>query len=355
MSATPPDVLRAVCGLQAQLLGAAWLGVRARSAGLRAADLDRALNQERSIVRTWLMRGTLHVAAADDIRWLLALLGPAVAGRNAARHRQLGLDDDLMTRAVKAIRDILAGSGPLTRYELVERLRRRHIRLDPKSQAPIHVIQAAALQGAVCLGPARDHGEPTYVLIDDWLGPLRPAPAKETPGEALLGELARRYIAAFGPASVEDLAAWAGLPIKESRVALSRALPALKEVGLRGRPAWILATPRRDARGADPGAMSVRLLPAFDSYLLGYRRRDPAVPTRLQARLQRGGGWLHPAVVVDGRAVAAWSLRRRGPRGQVVVEPFARITPVVLRAIEAEVRDIGRFLNLDLRSQVEAG
>jgi Winged helix DNA-binding domain len=331
-------VLTEVCGLQAQVLSAAWLGVRARSRGIQITDLHRALHEQRSIVRSWLMRGTLHVVAAEDLRWLLQLLGPIFARAGATRHAELGLDDDLKSRAVSAIRRILADAGPLTRYELVHRLERRDIKLDPKTQAPIHLIRLAALQGVLCLGPDRDDGESTYVLLDDW---VRPAPIRSP--ESMLAELARRYFAAFGPATLEDLVAWSGIPMTEARSALSGAYAGLTAVTIRGQPGFVLKG--RLKRVTTPATPTVRLLPAFDTYLLGYRRRDLAVPLPLQRRLQRGGGWLHPAVVVDGRAVGAWSLTRSGGRGQVQVELFARISAAVRAGIETEVAVIGRFLD----------
>src|SRR6202023_1440401 len=121
----------------------------------------------------------------------------------------------------------------------------------------------------------------------------------------------------------------------------------LIEVVIEGQPGFVLKQRRR--LDAKPVKTDVRLLPAFDTYLLAYRRRDLAVSQPLQRRLQRGGGWLHPAVVVNGRAVAAWSLRKSGRRGgQVTVEPFAAIGPTVRAGIEMEVDDIGRFLDLHL-------
>ena len=340
---TPPaTILREVCGLQAQLWSAATLGIRARSAGLDAGKVGGALNDERSIVRTWLMRGTLHVVAAEDVRWLLHLLGPVFARAGATRHAQLGLDDDLKSRGVAAIREILTSSGPLTRYELVDRVRSRQVVLDPKTQAPIHLIALAALQGILCLGPDRDDGESTYVLLDDWVPGVR-MPSRET----ALAELARRYVAAYGPASVEDLSAWSGLSMIDARSAVSGARSGLAEVMIQGQPGFVLK--HRLKLDAKPLKTDVRLLPAFDTYLLAYRRRDLAVPIPLQRRLQRGGGWLHPAVVVNGRAVAAWSLRKSGSRsGQVTIEPFGPIRPAVRGGIEMEVDDIGRFLDLQL-------
>jgi hypothetical protein len=341
----PSTILREVFGLQAQVLSAAGLGMRVRSMGLRESDVSRALNDERSVVRSWLMRGTLHVVAAEDLRWLVELLGPVFVRAGATRYAQLGLDDDLKTRGVAAIRKILTGSGPMTRYELLDRLRASRIALDPKTQAAIHLIGLAALQGVLCVGPRRADGEPTYVLLDDWVPRVR-TPSPET----ALAELARRYFAAYGPATVEDLSAWSGIPMAQARSAVTGAKASLAEVTIQGQPGFVLKDRLRHVTTSS--APQVRLLPTFDAYLLGYRRRDLAVPPELQARLQRGGGWLHPAVIVNGRAVAAWSLRKSGGRGQIQIEPPEPITRAVRAGIEAEVADIGRFLNLPLGLEI---
>jgi Winged helix DNA-binding domain len=333
-------ILRQVVGLQAQVLSAAALGMRVRSTGLRASDVNRALVDDRSIARTWLMRGTLHLVAADDIRWLVQLLGPVFARAGATRHAQLGLDDDLKTRGVAALRRILADAGPMTRYELLDRLRLRGILLDPKTQAMIHLIGLAAMQAVLCLGPERNDGESTYVLLDDWV-----PPAGTPTREAALAELARRYFAAHGPATVDDLSAWSGLAMAEARSAVTGAKGSLTDVTIQGQPGFVLKDRLRQVTA--PATRQARLLPAFDAYLLGYRRRDLAVAPALQRRLQRGGGWLHPAVVVNGRAVAAWSLRKSGSRGdlRVELEPTGPLTRAIRAGIEAEVADIGRFLD----------
>jgi winged helix DNA-binding protein len=337
--------LRQVVGLQAQVLSAAALGMRVRSTGLHASDVNRALHDERSIVRSWLMRGTLHLVATEDLRWLVQLLGPVFARAGATRHAQLGLNDDLKTRGVAALRRILSDAGPLTRYELLDRLRDRGIVLNPKTQAMIHLIALAAMHDVLCLGPERDNGESTYVLLDDWVPPAR------TPThEAALAQLARRYVAAHGPATVEDLRAWSGIAMADARSAVVGAKPSLADVTIQGQPGFVLKD--RLKLVTPPATPQVRLLPAFDAYLLGYRRRDLAVAPTLQRRLQRGGGWLHPAVVVNGRAVAAWSLRKSGRRGQLNVESFGPISRAVRAGIEAEASDIGRFLDLQLMAHM---
>ena len=290
------------------------------------------------------MRGTLHLIAAEDLGLLLGLLGPAFAAANQARHAQLGLDQDLKRRGVTAIRRILSSSGPLNRYEIVDRLRRHGVSLDRKTQAPIHLIQLAALEGVCCLGPDRENGEATYVLVDDWLARPRARLSQSAPGE-----LARRYFAAYGPAALDDLVAWSGLPVAQARSAITMAQRALTEVKVGGRACLVLKERIESMSEGPPATKTVRLLPAFDTYFLGYRRRDPAVPAALERRLQRGGGWRHPAVVVDGRAIGSWSLRRNGRRAQVLVETLELIGRATRNGIDAEVADIGRFLDLDLR------
>ena len=334
-----------MCGLQAQLLSAAWLGFRARSRGIRMTDLDRALNQQRSIVRSWLMRGTLHVVAAEDLRWLLELLGPVFVRAGATRHGQLGLSDAVKSKGLPTIRRILSDAGPLTRYELVDHLRSRDVKLDHKTQAPIHLIGLAALHGILCLGPDRDNGESTYVLLDDW---VQPTPVRSR--ESALAKLARRYFAAYGPATIQDLAAWSGIPMAEARSAVTGASARLTEITIHGQPAFLLKD--RGNRARMPATQQVRLLPAFDTYLLGYRRRDLAVPPALQRRLQRGGGWLHPAVIVNGRAVGAWSLHMSGGRGLVHVELVGKVRDEVRAGVEVEVADIGRFLERSLTVEI---
>jgi len=224
--------------------------------------------------------------------------------------------------------------------------------LDAKTQAPIHLIGLAGLLGVVCLGPVREDDESTYVLLDDWVAKAR-LPARET----AFAELARRYFAAYGPATVEDLSAWSGLPISDARSAVGGAIASLTEVSVHGRPGLVLKQQLRLT--STPRKIDVRLLPAFDTYLLGYRRRDLAVSPPLQRRLQRGGGWLHPCVVVDGRAVAAWSMHRTGRRGRLSIEPFEALPRAVRDGVDHEAADVGRFLDieveLEIRGRLAAG
>jgi hypothetical protein len=340
------EVVRAVGGLQAQDTPASRLALRPRSAGLDEAAVRHACNEERSVVRTWAMRGTLHMVAAEDAGWLVALLGPAFAAADRRRRLQLGLDDDLCERALKLLPAVLA-NGPLARAELVRALAAKGVRIDPEGQAPAHLVGYAALRGLVCRGPDLDGDQASYVLLEDWVGAGR-APALG-PDDAL-AELARRYLGGHGPAGPEDLAAWSGLPVGRARRAFELAAGELRELEAGGRRLWVPAG--APAAGDGPDDPVVRLLGRFDDYLLGWRGRDLVLDSRF-ARRVAAGGWVHPVVVVDGRVAGTWRARRTGGRLEVTVEPFTgRLPRGTGPGLEAEAADLGRFLGVETRLEV---
>lgn len=328
---------RVAVGLQAQDLTASRLAVRARSDGLDLAAVVRACDQDRTVVRSWLMRGTLHLVPAEDVRWLTALLGPALVRAGRRRRAELGLPDTVCARALAAIPEVL-GSGPMTRAEMVRGLAGRGVRVDPSGQAPAHLAAFAAASGLICRGPDRGT-EPTYVLLDDWVGPA-PGPDGGGPvGEQAVAELGRRYLAAFSPATAEDFAAWSGLTVARARAGLSALGDEVDRTTVCDRPAFLLG-----ADAAEPD--SWRLLPAFDSYLLGYRSRELFLDPAFSRRIHAGGGWIHPAVVRDGRIVGSWRLRRDGGRATVAVELFEPGGRAAVAALAGEAADVGRFLGM---------
>jgi hypothetical protein len=291
---------------------AAALSVRVRTRGLTRADVERALVEERSIVRLWAMRGTIHLVAAEDAAWLVDLFGPLALRASQRRLEQLGVPPEDWPRAVALIRTALAEHGPLTRAELMEQLAPAGIATD--GQAAAHLPQLAALEGHVCFGPTRG-GKPAFVLRDDWLGRDLPRLSRER----ALAELARRYARAFGPAEPEDFAVWAGLSLRDARAGWAEGVA----VGAVAEPA--------------PDPPVARLLPAFDTYLLGYRSRDFAVPAEHARKVWPGGGIVRPTVVENGRAVGTW--RRSG--AQVELEAF----PGQEIAAADEIADVERFLS----------
>ena len=330
----------ALGALPAQDSAAPALALRARSPDSTAGAVAQALDPERTLVRTWLMRGTLHVLAAADLGWLLGLYGPINRDGDARRRRQLGLDDETARRGVDVICAALTGAGPLPRAALADALAAAG--LPAAGQAPVHLLGLAAAEGRVVLGP--DAGaKPTYVLLEEWLphihAELRPDAAQT---------LAACYLAAYGPADAADFAAWAGLPRACARAAWDALGGEALPVTVAGRPTWLAAAqvPWLDARApADP---VVRLVPGFDPLLLGYRSRDWLLAPDQARHIHPGGGILHPAVLVDGVAVARWHLTRAAGRAAISVAPFAATDAAVRDGIAAEVEAIGRFLGVPI-------
>jgi hypothetical protein len=325
----PAEAVGAVAGIQAQEPVAAALSIRVRTTGLTRADVDRALVEERSIVRLWAMRGTIHLVAAEDAAWLVDLFGPLAVRASHRRLEQLGVATADHPRAVSLIRTALAEDGPLTRAELMQHLAPAGITTD--GQAAAHLPQLAALEGHVCFGPMRGSKD-TYALVQDQVPKTAPRLDRET----ALAELARRHVAAYGPAAPRDLAAWSGLPLRDARAGWQLIARELAEVDAAGERAWVPARDAARAAEPPPSPPLVRMLPAFDTYLLGYRDRAIAVPAQHSARVWPGGGIIRPTVVENGLAVGTW--RRAGAR--VTVEPFATAEP----AVEEELADIARFL-----------
>ncbi|PZS20591.1 MAG: winged helix DNA-binding domain-containing protein [Pseudonocardiales bacterium] len=315
-------------GVQAQDPQAARLGVRSRAARLTEADVLHAMDVERSVVRTSLMRATIHLVDADDVAWLTALIGPAIARKFQKRWRDLGLSAGLLAGAMDVLPDALAG-GPHTRAEIMTALADSGIVIDLTDQAPTHVLLHATAAGLVCRGPDRGR-DATFVLLDDWL-PRAPAGPRD---DDTLAELARRFFLAFSPATAADFTTWSGLPAGRA-VALIR--DELTAVDVVGRPGFTL--------GDVEPQHGLRLLSAFDNYLVGYRERDVIIDAAHRPHVYLGG-MIRPAVLLDGRIVGTWRLMRTPAEATVEVTPLRALANRVRAAIEAEAADIGRFIDL---------
>ncbi|MBV2367000.1 winged helix DNA-binding domain-containing protein [Streptomonospora nanhaiensis] len=336
--------VRGAAAVQAQDLNASRLAVRARTSGLVVADVRRAIAEERSIIRTWAMRGTLHAIPAADAGWMVGLLGPVFVAKTARRRAELGLDDDLCARAESAMADLLFGGRALTRAELVDELVKADVPVPPSGQAPAHLVSYASLRGLICRGPDREDGEPTYVLTREWVGTWD---SRDT--DSALAKLARRYLWGHGPAGLADFAAWSGLPAAMARRGWELVAKDTEEVAT---PYGPMLAPREFAESlpSPPSPWQVRLVGAFDSYLLGYKDRGFALPGRHAHAVVPGGGIIHPAVLVNGRAVARW--KWAADRRTIVVEPFGALAPELPQGIVAEVVDIGRFLGVETRLKI---
>lgn len=319
--------------IQAQDAPAARLGIRARVAGATRSGVLRAVEDDRTVARTWLMRSTIHLVDSRDLRWLNRLTGPSIRRRMRLRWPQMGLTDEVLERCAGLLPAVLA-DGPRTRAEVRTAFEADGVAsVFTEAQAPTHVLVYASTVGLVCR--ATDRGrDATFALLDDWLPDACEGPS----GDEALAELARRYFAAFSPATAADFGSWAGLP--HSR-AIELIRDELTPVDVDGRPGYRLGT-------VDP-VRGVRLLPAFDNYLLGYADRAAILPVDRQPLVYQGG-MIRPSVVADGAVVGSWSLPPSS--GRLTVTPFAPLTRRVERAIEGEAADVARFLERDVTLEI---
>jgi winged helix DNA-binding protein len=325
------DLVGHLTGVQAQVLSAAGMALRARTSGLTAAKVEGVRLHDRSIVLTWAMRGTLHLIAADDHGWLVPLVtDPSVANAHR-RLKQEGVPADQPARAIRLIQRMLEREGPLTRAEIAERLRRHRIRTE--GQAIAHLVWLAASKGVICYGPDRGR-EQCFVLVRDWVGE-----PKSVDREVALAELALRYLKAHKLAQPADLAFWSGIRLGEARRAWRSIADRLVEVQTVRGARWMLRSRQEPVpRGV------VRLLPSFDEYLLGWKDREPVVAAEHWRKVNRGGGWLHPVIVADGMVVGTWTTERSSKSLRLNVLPFSRFAPPSRRAIAVEAADLARFL-----------
>ena len=336
------EVVRDVGGIHAQVMSAAELALSARVRGSTQEHVSSALGEERSLVKTWTLRGTLHLHPADELGlWL------------AARRAVVGdwyFANEVRPKEAKQILAALSGALDgrcLTRDELVEAVTphvsgwaREHI-----GSGWGTVLGPAALNGTLVHGPPRGT-RVTFVRPDQWFGMQQ-----EWEPQAALAEVLRRYLTAFGPATHKDFAQWVAgshFKTKDAKALLDSIAGELIEVDVEGRQAWLLAG---DAKRPVPSE-GVRLIPEYDAYVMGFREREhlfsPEAVARTKAhgkgRLEGPGAlsWL----LVDGLVAGTWSRKRAGKRIELRIEPFAKLTKGKLAGLEQEAARVAACFGL---------
>lgn len=337
------QLVQALLGLQAQELPSATLAIRPRSASLTAEDVKKAREDDRSIVLTWCMRGTMHLLPAEDVGWLLSIFGPLFIRKGKRRFSQLGLTPEIRSRAATLMVEAIRDRGPMSRPELAEELAAHGIPVE--GQAIAHLVRAAALEGLICFGLERKRTL-TYVLLDGWIASAHPA---HFTTEEILAKLAQRYLSAYGPASIQDFVSWAGISVSQARKALNSIDNMLVECEFDGLPVWLLKEQSSWLDEGLHGIEQVRLLPRYDTYLLGYKSRDFLVDRANARWIHPGGGIIKQTVIEGGKAIAIWRIDGRGKAKSVVVEPFRPLSSKTWHKIENEVRDMARFLQEEIQ------
>jgi hypothetical protein len=302
---SPADVVRRLCAVQAQDYLASLWAVGLRTPDATEAEVEAAIARK-ELLRTWPMRGTLHLLAVEDARWMTELLAPRILQRMARRHAELGVDTAALRLSEQVLGDALSGSRTMTRAAATALLADAGIPADERRN---HILGSLSMRGVLCLA-ARQGRQQTVALLDDWAPPAPPVPQDEA-----LARLALRYFTGHGPATLQDLMWWSGLPAGMLKPAIASVARELVETVVDGVSHW-------SAPGVEAGLPGVHLLPNFDEYLVGYRDRSAAASKESMGHVNPGAnGIFHAVVVIDGAVRGTW--RRTFEKGRVVVSATA--------------------------------
>jgi hypothetical protein len=328
------DVVRALCGVHAQLASSAELALWARIEGLERAEVRQALEERRTLVKTWAMRGTLHLVTPEDLGVIVAVLGPTWDNPGGAWLRGHGVPEEHFEAIVRLVPRAV-GARPRTREELVGRLAAAG---GPELRERLlsgwgALLKPSAHRGELCFGPNRGRNV-TFVRPDRWLGEL-PRPSADDAAR----QIVRRFLATYGPATADDFGRWIGMRGAQPKRMLAALGAELVEVEVDGRAAHALASDLDSLRSAGRPT-GVRLLPAFDPFVVGTRPREHLVAQSHEVRIYRAQGWISPVVLVDGAAAGVW----KHERGRVELDLFGRVSKAARAAIDDETERLRTFL-----------
>lgn len=301
----PNQVVSWLGAMQAQYYSSVKWAIGLRCKNSTNAMIEQAIANG-TIVRTWLMRGTLQVVALSDLSWMLEHLAPRAIATSSRRYRQLELDDRVFSRSYDILAEVLAGGRSLTRGEILLELEQAGV--STVGQRGYHILRRAGLEGLICLGPNRDQEE-TFVLLDKVAPPIRAMEREEA-----LAALARGYFSSHGPATVRDFAWWSGLTMTDARIGLEIVKRELRQEKIEGQNYWL---PRSDSVLEDVSPM-VYLLPAYDEYYLGYKERSAVLDAKYDKRAISHYGVFKPMVVIDGQIMGTWKGTYEG--GTIVIK-----------------------------------
>lgn len=327
------------------------LALGARLSRVTAATVDDAL-EVRKLVKTWAMRGTLHVFAAGDVPLYCAAQATRDQYQNPSFLRYFGLEQADVDAVLDAVPQALDGRV-LSREDLAREILRLTKR--PHLEERLlsgwgELLKPAAFRGLLCFGPGSGRNV-TFVRPDQWIGHW-----EQHDTDDALAEVFRRFLTVYGPASIAEGARWWGVRPAEARRVFRLLGDELAEVEAGGEKRWMLARDVGSAKRAKTPE-GVRLLPSFDQLLVMSAPHKIALvdepffdhvytPKPIAV-------WSLPAVLVDGRVRASWKLERKTRRALVRVTPFGVLRRAQAVALAEEAERVGSVIGLEAELVLE--
>ncbi len=336
---TPAQVVQALGAVQAQDYAGSLWSIALRSKDTYQTAVEQAI-ADRTIVRTWPMRGTLHFVAADDVRWMLSLLTPRVRSGMERRQKELGLDRNVLNKCQDVLLEALNGGKQLMRNEVYTILENKGI--TTTAQRGIHIINHLAQTQVLCHGCHNDK-QPTYVLLDHWIPPSKTL----TPEEAL-AEITLRYFTSHGPATIQDFVWWTGLKVSDARIGIASVAQHLINSEIDNKVYWY-APGLRDMKPSK----TTFLLSGFDEYILGYTDRTLMVDKMHLPKLVPGNnGMFMPPVVINGKVEALWKRTIKKERVIISLFPFHKLSNSTLDKVVRAAQPYGKYLEMPVDVQM---
>ncbi|MCW3102082.1 MAG: hypothetical protein JWO09_522 [Bacteroidetes bacterium] len=327
---TPAEAVAWFGAMQAQDPAAARWSVAQRMASPSGKAVLKAVD-DRKIVRTWLLRNTLHFVAAADIHWMLRLIGPVVLQRNASAYRKQDLDEHTFEKISTVLAAALKGGRQLTRKELFSIFEQHKI--PTGGQRGSHILYMAALKGMICLGSLKGKQE-TYTLLDEWV-----RPSAKLSREVSLAELALRYFQSHGPATLQDFTWWSGLPAADAKSGLAAAKKDLHTEAFNSQDHYM----KKEMHKAS--AEQAFLISGYDEYFVGYKDRSIVLDDEYANEVTPGNGF-SPVLILDGKVAGTWKRTITKNTVEFDIKPFAPLGPAHKKAIEAAKNRYGLFMDM---------
>lgn len=345
------DVVSDICGAHAQIMSTVPLALNARLARLKRSRIDTAIADERTLVKTWAMRGTLHVFTAGDLPLYCAAQRTRDQYMNPSFLKYFNLEMADMEAVLDAVPQALDGAT-LTREELTDRVLR--ITKRPQLEERLRsgwgeALKPAAFRGLLCFGPQEGRSV-RFVRPDQWIGTWRDYDTDDA-----LREVFGRFLSAYGPASREELARWWGVRPPEAGRVLGLMADDLEEVDVEGTKRWMMATDVRSLASTQP-VEGVRLLPSFDQLLvMSAPHKQALVDEAFKLRIYTAkpiAVWSLPAVLIDGYVGASWKLEKKTKRAVARVSLFGKPTRAQRSGLEDEADRLSALLGLPVELEV---
>lgn len=337
----PHEIVSWLGALQAQdYSGALWaVGLRSRDTILK--KIERAI-EDKSIVRTWPMRGTLHFVAAEDVHWMLNLLTPRIISKAAGRHKNLELNNKIFTKSYKLFEKALVGGKLLKRNDMMMLLENSGITTN--QQRGYHILWKAAQEKLICLGPIKEKQQ-TFALLDEWIT----SPKKLTVEESL-AELTIRYFESHGPATLKDFVWWSGLKVADAGSGVKSVKDKLIEDKFNGQSYFLTDSKKYAAKNNK----EVYLLPGFDEYVLGYKDRSAIIdPADKKKIVPWSNGMFQSTVIINGEIAGTWKSEKKKKSITIKTKTFLKISKDQKTALKNAAEEYGNFLGAPIEIEIQ--